>query len=343
MKDYELAVKYPECVVIERVTINYSIRKRGGAVGSTATLVQFPVKLAYAITAHKIQGQTIPKPLKVAFDIDSIFEEAQGYVMLSRVQELKQVYILNKFNPKKLYPSQKALRELERMNMVSINRNPSPWRKETENTLKIVSLNCAGLKAHFQDIKMDDRLQKGHIIHLVETSLTEDDDEDTFKLEGYKQRFIKNGNGKGVATYYSSDKFQPLEDVKMDKFQITKFQHRDLDIINIYRSQSLNSLEVLEHLKQLIETGRPTLITGDFNICFMENFSNRLIQGLLSLGFDQLVHEPTHIRGRHIDHAYFLDPRGRLKPIVDRYSPYYSDHDGICITIQDVTYETDEQ
>ena len=118
-----LAVKYPECVVIERVTIIYGIRKKGGAVGSTATLVQFPVKLAYTITAHKIQGQTIPKPLKVGFDIDSIFEEAQGYdVMLSRVQELKQVYILNKFNPKKLYPSQKALRELERMNMEQRNR-----------------------------------------------------------------------------------------------------------------------------------------------------------------------------------------------------------------------------
>ena len=101
--------KYPESVVIERVSINYAIRKRGGNVGSTATLVQFPIKLAYAITAHKIQGQTVPKPLKVGFDTDSIFEEAQGYVMLSRVQELNQVYILNKFDPKKLYPSRKLI------------------------------------------------------------------------------------------------------------------------------------------------------------------------------------------------------------------------------------------
>ena len=162
-------------------------------------------------------------------------------------------------------------------------------------------------------------------------------------MDGYEQKFIKNGNGKGIATYYSCDKFKPHEEIKMDKFQIAKFKHRDLDVINIYRSQSLNSLEVLEHLQQQIETGRPTLITGDFNICFMENFSNRMIQGLLSLGFDQLVHEPTHIRGRHIDHAYFLDPSGRLNPIVDRYSPYYSDHDGICITIPEVIYEAEEQ
>ena len=151
-----LIAKYPESVIIERATVNYPIRKRGGAVGSTATLVQFPMKLAHAITAHKIQGQTIPKPLKVAYHIDSVFEEAQGYVMLSRVQELNQVYIIDKFDQKKLYPSQKALVELERMNKGSWNENPDAWTKISDNTIKIASLNCAGLRAHFEDIKTDD-------------------------------------------------------------------------------------------------------------------------------------------------------------------------------------------
>ena len=170
-----LTTKYPESVVIERATINYSIRKRGSAVGATATLVQFPIKLAYAITAHKIQGQTIQKPLKVAFDIDSCFEEAQGYVMLSRVQELDQVYILNKFDPKKLYPSRKALNELTRMNKISINANPGLWGKKEETVVKVVSLNCAGLKPHFPDLKSDDHLLKANIIHLLKTSMNEDD------------------------------------------------------------------------------------------------------------------------------------------------------------------------
>ena len=51
------------------------------------------------------------------------------------------------------------------------------------------------------------------------------------------------------------------------------------------------------------------------------------------MGFNQLVQEATHIQGRHIDQAYFHDPTGKLSPIVERYSPYYSDHDGICIII----------
>ena len=256
-----LAMKYPGSVFIERATVNYSIRKRGGAVGSTATLVQFPVKLAHAITAHKIQGQTIPKPSKVAFDIDSIFEEAQGYVMLSRVQELMQVYILNKFDPKKLYPSQKALRELERMNKISLNENPDPWRKKTENTLKIAALNCAGLKPHFEDIKTDDRLLNADLIHLIETSLTKEDDEEELILDGYKQSFMKMGQGKGISTYYDLDKLSQIAEVRMEKFQITKFKHHSMDIINIYRSQTGNSIELLEQLKNLFEEERITLIT----------------------------------------------------------------------------------
>ena len=94
------------------------------------------------------------------------------------------------------------------MNKVSINENPDPWSKDTENTLRIVSLNCAGLKAHFQDIQADAKLLKGDIIHLVETSVKEDEDEDEFLLDGYKKRFIKNGNGKGIATYYDHKKSQ---------------------------------------------------------------------------------------------------------------------------------------
>ena len=331
-----LAARYPESVVIERATVNYSIRKRGGAVGSTATLVQFPVKLAHAITTHKIQGQTIPKPLKVAIDIKSCFDEAQGYVMLSRVQTLDQVLILNNFDPKKVYPSQKALKELERMNMVSINNNPDSWSKEDYSSLKIVSLNCAGLKPHFQDIQNDTRLQNADIIHLVETSLKEEDDDDVFTLNNFQKLLLKSGNGKGIVTYYDETKAIPAEQIKREKFQITKFRHNKLDIINIYRSHTGNSLELLEELKKLMVVDRATLITGDFNFCFIENFSNRMIQGLIELGFDQLVHEPTHIRGRHIDHSYIRDPYNELKPRMNRYSPYYSDHDAICIILPNI-------
>ena len=39
-----IAKRFPKAVTIERVSVNYSIRKKGGTIGSTATLVQFPIK-----------------------------------------------------------------------------------------------------------------------------------------------------------------------------------------------------------------------------------------------------------------------------------------------------------
>ena len=258
--------------------------------------------------------------------------------MLSRVQTLDQVYIIDKFNEKKLYPSQKALKELERMNKVSINENPGPWCKIDENAVKIVSMNCAGLIAHFEDIKTDDKLKKADIMHLIETSMREDENEDDFGLEEFKSSFIKCGKGKGIATYYKS-MFEFVEEVKLPKLQITKFRHDMLDVINIYRSQAGDSLEILEQLHRLINGGRSTLITGDFNTCFIENFNSQLIQGILDLGFKQLVHEATHTQGRHIDHAYLLDPTGQLSSMIERHSTYYSDHDGICVIISKKTQE----
>lgn len=57
-----------------------------------AKFIQFPIKLAYAITIHKSQGMSIDK---LICDIDGIFEKGQLYVCLSRAinpSNLKIVY-----------------------------------------------------------------------------------------------------------------------------------------------------------------------------------------------------------------------------------------------------------
>ena len=194
--------------------------------------------------------------------------------------------------------------------------------------------NCAGIEAHYEDIKIDQRILKADIIHLVEMSITADDNENEYALEGYEEQFLKVSLGRGIGTYYDREKFKYHAEVKKEKYQIMKFKHKMLDSINIYRSQLGHSLELLEDIKNMIEADRVTVITGDFNICFIENSSNRLIQGLLKMGFDQLVHEPTHIRGRHIDHCYYMDHQNEFEAIMERYSPYYSDHDGLCIALK---------
>ena len=108
-------------------------------------------------------------------------------------------------------------------------------------------------------------------------------------------------------------------------------------IISIYRSQLGNSMDLLQEIKHMTDPQKPTLILGDLNACYIENFGNRFIQGVLNMGFKQLVQEPTHIRGRLIDHAYILDLKQEYTIHLERYSPYYSDHDAICICITRIT------
>jgi ATP-dependent exoDNAse (exonuclease V) alpha subunit len=55
-----------------------------------ATLKQFPIKLAYAITIHKSQGMSIER---LVCDIDNIFENSQFYVAVSRAVSAKNLYI----------------------------------------------------------------------------------------------------------------------------------------------------------------------------------------------------------------------------------------------------------
>ena len=111
----------------------YSLGRKNSKASNTAKIVQFPVKLCFATTSHKFQGQTVVKPKKLAVDLKTVFAAAQAYVMLSRVQSIEQLFILKSLPKEKFYADGKALEELNRLDGISVNRNPPLWEQKSED------------------------------------------------------------------------------------------------------------------------------------------------------------------------------------------------------------------
>ena len=156
------------------------------------------------------------------------------YVMLSRVCSLQQIFILNTFDESKMYPNMKALTELERLEEISLNNNPTEWEKENKNQLKISSLNCRSLRKHHDDISTDENLLKSDIICLQETWLEDDTITDDLEIPNYDLHLNSSGRGKGIAIYFKKKHFRHKCDIKKGNMQLSKFTSNHLDIVTIY-------------------------------------------------------------------------------------------------------------
>ena len=100
-------------------------------------------------------------------------------------------------------------------------------------------------------------------------------------------------------------------------------------LVLVYASSGCPFLELVMDLKKLLHPEMTTIITGDFN--FDKNETNALTKFLGQNKFTQVVDWPTHKQGRTIDHCY-VSKKTRVQ--ITRHSPYYSDHDGLCIEFE---------
>ena len=89
--------------------------------------------------------------------------------------------------------------------------------------------------------------------------------------------------------------------------------------------------EFVGYLTYLAITKHVDLILGDFNIVSLLN-ERPITASLQSLGFTQIVPEPTHIRGVCLDHIYIRNNQNSFPNFdVLLNSVYFSDHGSIVL------------
>ena len=335
-KNYPIfAKKYPGGTVIMRMEREYALSKAAKTMtGNTAKLLQFPIILAFAVTVYKIQGQTIERPLKCVIDLKSVFEGAQAYVMLSRMKEIMQLYILDELPTNKMYPIEKALTEIRRLESVSLNKNPSLWeRTDTSNLIKISYLNAQSVISKFENIEKDFSLQQSDVLVLAETWISEDIRQDhSYELRSYGTHLNNTGRGRGLAVFYKQG-FEDINDYNEESINISMVSTQDIDIIAIYRSKDGCCDKLIKNLEKIINQMKTTLVIGDMNVCNKKTPNNKLKSFLEEKLFTQIVNQATHIEGGHLDHAYVRSV-GNFEdvPYIELIPKYYSDHDALCIS-----------
>ena len=334
--DKALQKKYPGCTAIEKILYQYSLGRKKSSVSNSAKVIQFPLRLCFATTSHKFQGQTVVKPNKLAIDLRSVFKPAMGYVMLSRVQEINQLFIIGGVPANKLHADNQAIEELERLDKISLNKNPSRWEENVSAGINILALNCQSLRSKMEHIRHDPVVKQSDVICLNETWLNSDDTSAEIHAENYEVVLNSAGFGKGLATFIKDKQFHHSANVKDENYQITMISSDVADIISVYRSKEGNTRMLLKDLSKVLDPEKVTVICGDVNICFKMDRQNTLVRSLEEQGFTQYVTEATHLRGGLIDHAYIRRGVHDIDINVSIYSPYYCarDHDAILISLR---------
>lgn len=99
-----------------------------------STFTQLPIKLGFAVTIHKSQGQTYDR----AVVHPSCWERGQLYVALSRVSSAKGLYLTNKIQEKYLIADNKVLSfyngDYERPLPLKVIEAPAEKPKEKQKT-----------------------------------------------------------------------------------------------------------------------------------------------------------------------------------------------------------------
>nr|XP_057929967.1 uncharacterized protein LOC131129981 isoform X1 [Doryrhamphus excisus]XP_057929968.1 uncharacterized protein LOC131129981 isoform X1 [Doryrhamphus excisus]XP_057929969.1 uncharacterized protein LOC131129981 isoform X1 [Doryrhamphus excisus] len=310
---------------------------------------QFPAKLAFGCTAHKVQGMTLSSAV---VSLKRVFEPGMAYVALSRTTSLQGLKIMD-LDEKKIYADPTIALAMDSMlhaSFLSVRpllhfaQGPSP-------TLKIVHHNTEGLACHMEDIKSHHELRLADVLCLTETHLS-GSISPHLQLEDYAV-FVRNRcvtylnrpdmaakEGGGVAAYCRRElQGQPLrfvQNVPDLEFLVVKVMVPITAVVaTVYRPPNLSLGTFLPNLTNLLDTlammeSHPIVVCGDFNEDLLSKRKKPILELFESRGYTQLIGKATTGKQTLIDHIYISQPQSCIQSGV--LHSYYSYHSPVyCI------------
>lgn len=270
---------------------------------------QFPLKLSWACTAHKVQGMTT---YKVVVNLDRAFAAGQAYVALSRLTSKDGLFIETldeKILNKKVYADPDVKASVNTMRKFIPNGIDQDRDGYNFKMKSVLLFNVQSIRAHIQDFKSDCRLKDSDVLCLTETWLRDNENMTEMEIadftffnksrkscyDGTSELYQKLGQarGGGVGLYVREKENIKVHDLPFNNIEgigVELCEH-NIILIGIYRPVAVSVCFFLEQLQNVVsffqERKLKCIIIGDFN---EDAKVNGPIQNCLqSPGFEQKV------------------------------------------------------
>ena len=327
--------RFPQATPIERSEISFTVHKKNR--GLTITRHQFPLKLAWACTIHKVQGLTVSR---IVVSFKHRFNDGQAYVALSRVRSADGLFLLD-FDPAKIRASDAVLEE---MDFLTKERCLVPYTTFSKDgpAFVISVLNVRSLPHHSADVLKDPSFLMSDVVVLTETWLSGSiDSSSLLPIQQYTvQRVdketsscshrsaggvlvaVKTPYSMTVSERYTSQYFQII------MVHVSAISKKSMCILAVYNSPDRhNSPEsLLQQIRAMLATipdNQPCVILGDMNEDALAATYGPIQTALQAVAFKQVIQLPTHRQGACLDHIYTRHT-DRVDTCVS--ATYYSDH-----------------
>ncbi|TKS65455.1 ATP-dependent DNA helicase PIF1 [Collichthys lucidus] len=273
---------------------------------------QFPIKLAFACTIHKVQAKYMPTQ--------------KSHTAL---QNMRQVDLDNM------------------MPLLHIKQTLSEC-----DTLTIVHHNIEGLPPHVNDMKSHHELCLADVLCLTETHLQGSFVAQSLQLEGYKMykrnrnvsytnlTGLSTRSGGGVAVYvmnhFQVHEKQYVHNVTDLEFLALKIETPVRALIAVvYRPPDYSVTSFLSNLQSLLDSleimdYQPIIVCGDFNENLLAGGSKPILELFQSRGYVQLITDATTEKNTLLDPIFISQPQRSLHSGVIK--TYYSYHNPVyCV------------